>query len=127
MERQVRSDEANGSKLGEPPVWLSKRAKAAWHEIGAGLGDSVYAVDGLALGLMCTALATAQDAAEDLAVRGALIQSRDRGLVKSPSLQILRDAGSTFRAFAEAFGLTPGARKRLGIDLSDEFGSDLID
>jgi P27 family predicted phage terminase small subunit len=115
------------SKLGQPPEWLEPRAKKAWHEISKGLGDSVYAVDGMALGLMCTALAAAQNAAEDIAQRGALVESRDRGPVKNPSLQILRDAGSTFRAFAESFGLTPGARKKLGIDLSDELDSGLID
>jgi P27 family predicted phage terminase small subunit len=115
------------SKLGAPPEWLSKKAKSAWEQIAESLGSSVYAIDGLSLALMCTAYGAAQDAAEDIAMRGPLIESRDRGPVKNPSLQILRDAGSTFRAFAESFGLTPGARKKLGIDLSDEFGSDLID
>jgi P27 family predicted phage terminase small subunit len=114
-------------KLGEPPQWLEPRAKDAWREIAKGLGDSVYSVDGMSLSLMCTALAAAQNAAHDIAQRGALVNSRDRGLVKNPSLQILRDAGSTFRAFAESFGLTPGARKKLGIDLSDAEDDDLID
>jgi P27 family predicted phage terminase small subunit len=115
------------NKLGNPPSWLEPRAKKAWKQIADGLGDSVYSVDGLGLSLMCTALACAQNAAEDIAQRGALVESRDRGLVKNPSLQVLRDAGSTYRAFAESFGLSPGARKRLGIDLSDEFDGGLID
>jgi len=114
-------------KLGDPPDWMSDRARDAWTGIAKGLGDSVYAVDGFAMTLMCTAYASAQEAAEDLASRGPLIQSRDRGLVKNPSLQILRDAGSTFRAFADSFGLTPGARRRLGIDLSEEADTGLLD
>jgi P27 family predicted phage terminase small subunit len=118
---------ADKKKIGNPPAWMSKDGKAAWKEIVAGLGESVYALDGLSMVLMCEAYSAAQGAAKDLATRGPLIQSRDRGLVKSPSLQILRDAGSTFRAFADAFGLTPGARRRLGIDMSDELDTGLID
>jgi P27 family predicted phage terminase small subunit len=121
------AEETPSNKLGDPPDWLSSRAKKAWHEVARGLGDSIFAVDALALSLMCTALAAAQDAAEDIAQRGALVESRDRGMVKNPSLQILRDAGATFRAFADSFGLTPGARKRLGIDLSEELDEGLID
>ncbi len=117
----------SSKKLGAPPNWLSDRGRDAWRDISAGLGDSVYALDGFAMALMCTSFAAAQEAAEDLSSRGPLIQSRDRGMVKNPSLQILRDAGSTFRAFAEQFGLTPGARRRLGIDLSDELDDGLLD
>lgn len=126
MVQQV-SDETTSNKLGDPPEWLSSKAKEAWRDVGKALDGSVYAVDGLALTLMCTAYGAAQDAAEDIAMRGPLVDSRDRGLVKNPSLQILRDAGATFRAFAEQFGLTPGARKKLGIDLSEEFDTGLID
>jgi P27 family predicted phage terminase small subunit len=115
------------AKLGPPPAWLSPKAKVAWEEISGALKDSVYGIDGLALALMCTAYGAAQEAAEDISQRGPLIESRDRGPVKNPSLQILRDAGSTFRSFAEQFGLTPGARKRLGIDLDSEFDTNLID
>jgi P27 family predicted phage terminase small subunit len=114
-------------KIGNPPAWMSKDGKQAWRDIAKGLGDSVYALDGLSMMLMCEAFSAAQGAAKDLASRGPLVQSRDRGLVKNPALQILRDAGATFRAFADAFGLTPGARRRLGIDLSEEADTGLLD
>ncbi len=127
MDGRSMTDNEPAKRLGSPPDWMSQRGKLAWESIADGLGDRVFAIDGFAFALMCMAYATAEDAAEDLANRGPLIQSRDRGMVKNPSLQVLRDAGSTFRAFAEQFGLTPGARRRLGIDLSDEFDTGLID
>ena len=118
---------AADKKIGTPHAWMSKDGKQAWRDIVKGLGDSVYALDGLSLTLMCESFSAAQGAAKDLAARGPLVQSRDRGLVKNPSLQVLRDAGATFRAFADAFGLTPGARRRLGIDLSEETDTGLLD
>jgi P27 family predicted phage terminase small subunit len=96
---------------------MNARAQAAWQAIAEGLKDTTVEVDALSMNLMCSAYAAAEEAAEDIQTRGHLVQGQ-RGLVKNPSLQILREAGATFRGFADQFGLTPGARKKLGIDLS---------
>jgi len=70
----------------------------------------------------CTSWATFTVAAADVAARGILVPGRssadtarqdDAGLVKNPSVQIMRDAQTQLRAWAKELGFTPAARGRI--------------
>ncbi len=79
-----------------------------------------------ALANYCMAWAMWSAAAQDVAVRGALVPARSsadtaRGAkVKNPSLQVMRDASVQLRAWAKELGFTPDSRGR--VDLGEVEG-----
>jgi P27 family predicted phage terminase small subunit len=54
--------------------------------------------------------------------RDGVMVRGERGLVKNPAFQVVRDNAQLLRAFAQEFGLTPSARS--GIDLHEDRGSE---
>lgn len=111
------------------PPFLSDEAVAEWDRVVPALErlGLITEVDGGALAAYCESWAVFVSAAIDIRERGVLIPGqRGRGeLVRNPSVQTMRDAASSMRAFATEFGLTPQARARMVLPGDDNTASDI--
>lgn len=101
-----------------PPDWMGDEGKALWNKLIVASDLLLKELDAEALTLTCSAYDAAVRSAKELAEKGPLVEG-DRGLVKNPAAQILRDSSQSFRAWCTEFGLTPAARKKLGLVLDD--------
>ena len=103
-----------------PPEWLSQDAKAEYRRIVKAVrhSDDLQAIDRAALIGYCEAWAMFKAATADVTARGHLVPGRssaddargDAGMVKNPSVQIMRDAQTQMRAWAKELGFTPQSR-----------------
>lgn len=111
------------------PSFLSDEAVAEWDRVVPALErlGLLTEVDGANLAAYCESWAVFVAAAIDIRERGVLIPGqRGRGeLVRNPSVQTMRDAASSMRAFATEFGLTPQARARMVLPGDDSTASDI--
>jgi P27 family predicted phage terminase small subunit len=105
---------------------LPREARAEWRRVVkacAAWPTWLQTVDRAALSAYCTAWATFQAAAKDVAERGPLVPGRSSAdqarpaLVKNPAVQVVRDAQQALRQWARELGFTPDARGR--VDLGD--------
>lgn len=114
--------------VGPPPEYLNPNAKKLWNDLVEQLGEELLNVDRAMFELMCAAYGAAQAALEDLNDRGPLIRGRSKdhsadgedgeaAFVKNPSNQVAREMATQFREFGKEFGLSPGARKRISMEL----------
>lgn len=108
----------------KPPTWLSAGAKREWKRIVSETAKHkgwLQIVDRAALAAYCSTWAVFEEAAKDVAKRGALVPGRSSAdqasgaLVKNPSIQIMRDAGAQMRGWVKELGFTPDARGRIDI------------
>lgn len=101
------------------PKSMSLNSQRFWRKYHKILSEAGVLTEGDSVGL--EAMAYHYDAMvqayQDLRERGSLIKG-DRGLVKNPSLQILRDSSTALYRWASAFGLTPVSRTK--VDASEE-------
>lgn len=105
-----------------PPDWLTGvRAVEMWQRLAPVLERAgvLRAGDAEAFGLCCDAYGQYVEASIVVAREGVLVESRDRGLVKHPAMQICRDAAATFARYAAQFGLTPAARSQLTVERAE--------
>lgn len=113
----------------EPPEWLSDEARKEWDRVVPALErlGLLTEVDGASLEVYCEAYALFVAAAIDVKQRGPLIPGqRGRGeLVRNPSVQSMRDAAATMRAYATEFGLTPQARARMVLPGDDDTANEV--
>lgn len=123
------------SGVGDPPEYLQVRAKELWIELAELLGDDLLAIDRPMFEGLCASYGAMQAALEDLNTRGTLIRGRSKdksaddddgepAMVKNPSNQVAREQATQFREFAKEFGLSPGARKRLAMQMSKPKAAD---
>ena len=103
------------------PKGLSLNSQRFWRKYHRILSEAGVLTEGDGVGL--EAMAYHYDAMvqayEDLKTRGPLVKG-DRGLVKNPSLQIMRDSSASLYRWAGAYGLTPVSRTR--VDAPEEKG-----
>ena len=115
-----------GGGLGtpDPPRWMDTAARAEWRRVVRACEDWptwLQEIDRSALTAYCVSWSVFLAAAQDLAERGVLVPGRSsadeaRGaLVKSPSVQIARDAQDQLRRWARELGFTPDARGRVEV------------
>jgi P27 family predicted phage terminase small subunit len=108
------------------PSWLPQAGKAEWRRVLGYLTRHhhgyVQALDRTALTAYAMTWATWLDAAQDVAKRGSLVPgrspadgARDAGLVKNPSVQVMRDAGIQLRYWVREFGFSPDSRGRIDL------------
>lgn len=105
------------------PTWLNREAKAEWRRIVPQLDKFglLATIDRGELTAYCVAWATFVEASR-LVDRLGLVVEGERGFVKNPALQIMRDQAAIVRAFGSDFGLSPSARTHLTIndDVEDD-------
>jgi len=122
------------SPVGPPPEWLNAEGQEVWNYLVDALGDTLDRIDRPTFVQMCAAYGTAEAAQKDLHTRGVLVKGRTKdhsadeydedgdviqpAMVKNPAEAIARQAMTQFLMFAKEFGLTPGARKRMQIELA---------
>lgn len=125
--------------VGDPPAWMNEEGQAMWLYLAVELGTELLARDRPAFALMCAVYGVAEAAEKDIHERGHLIKARtkdhsadtvdedtgdvvDQAMVKNPSIQVAREATNQFVQYAKDFGMTPGARKRMAMDLGKRKG-----
>lgn len=98
------------------PEWLSEGATEVWNHLVPALHAKGLFTDwdSVAFPVFCEAVIHHREACRTVD-GSALLVKGDRGFVKNPALQIVRDCAQTIRAFAQEYGLTPSARS--GIEL----------
>lgn len=74
------------------------------------------AADQDALAVYCQSVVSYSEAARNVNQRGLLVKTADRGWVKNPAVQMMREFGAQVRSMAGEFGLTPAARVGLSTD-----------
>lgn len=117
---QINADEPQPPKMDPtPPGWLTDDGMRVWdatvYQLRAmGL---LAAADQDSLAVYCQAVVSYGEAARLVNEQGLLIESRDRGWVKNPAVQMVRDFGAQVRSMAGEFGLTPAARVGLTTDM----------
>ena len=103
------------------PKGMSLNSQRFWKKYHRILSQAGVLTEGDALGL--EAMAYHYDAMllayEDLKRRGPLVEG-DRGKVKNPALQIMRDSSASLYRWAASYGLTPVSRTR--VDAPEEKG-----
>jgi P27 family predicted phage terminase small subunit len=117
--RRPLKDPVRGS-VGAPstPSHLQKRARALWKFFVAELEarpGGMDKVDAVALADLCVCCERIDEAEADIAERGILVESRDRGMVKNPALQIARTYRQSAQRYFDMFGFAPSARGRLNV------------
>jgi P27 family predicted phage terminase small subunit len=96
------------------PDWLPGEGARKWNELAPKLFDAglLTELDGETLAVMCMHWAVMVEAIQDLRERGILVTGArgDGGLVKNPSLQVLKDNSAAFDRYAAGFGMDPRSR-----------------
>ncbi len=103
----------------EPPAWLADdsldgAAIAIWEQLAPDMiaKKVLTAWDVHAFAILCDAIARHAQAARDVALRGPLVEG-ERGMVKNPAVQLVRDYAGLVATFGGRFGLTPADRAHL--------------
>jgi len=99
------------------PRWLGEEARREWRRIApllhrAGL---LTEVDGVALGMMCEALAVYHQAKEAMGDEGLIVVSDKGNSYQHPALGIMNSARTDVLRWAREFGMTPAARSRISV------------
>lgn len=94
------------------PDWLSDSGHEQWYLVVAELGDLVNEIDRNALGVYAQTIADYKDNLAFIVKEGWLVPG-DRGLVKNPRSQIVRELRDSILAYSREFGLTPFSRAKL--------------
>lgn len=105
------------------PTWIPKEGKALWKRLAPKLErlGLLRETDGEAFAAMCLHWAYVVKAAALIAKKG-LIAKGERGSVKHPAYQIVRDSTKVWQSIAACFGLTPADMAR--IDLAPSISDD---
>jgi P27 family predicted phage terminase small subunit len=116
--RRLPKDEPRPRPLGieAPPAHLSPDAQVEWQRMLDEL-RAQQLVTVLDLGLLaawCTAWGDYVEAERQIRVTGAVIKSRDRGMVRNPWVLIRNKSVEQMCRIAGEFGLSPASRPRLG-------------
>lgn len=105
----------------DPPEGLRPFAEEEWNRVAAELDKlGLFTVlDRTALAAYCEMWQTFVDARELVQEHG-YISVGDRGIVKHPAVQIMRDAAVTLRGYCTEFGFTPSARGRMALPAGED-------
>lgn len=96
------------------PGWVSEAGQAEWSQVILDLGGLVTEIDRNTLAVYCQTLADYKENIQILLGEGWLVESRyDRGPVKNPRSQIIRELRESLLAYAKELGLTPNARSKV--------------
>jgi len=100
---------------------LSAEGQRLWRRLAPELAELglMTEVDGPAFEMLCVHYSVAVQAARQLREEGLTVMGTT-GERKHPCAQILREASTAFRMYAEQFGLTPAARARLRVDPGED-------
>lgn len=111
------------------PRWLSKEAKGEWRRIAPLLHRTglLTEVDGVALGMMCEALAVYHQAKEAMGGEGLIVVSDKGNSYQHPALGIMNSARADVLRWAREFGMTPAARSRISLEGGGEQEPSLAD
>ena len=103
------------------PKGMSKAAQSVWrHQVKAmGATGVLTAADVHSLRAYCEAVSRYEQAAQMLADSGPLAEGQ-RGTIKSPLHQVVRDNAMLIRAFAKDLGFLPSAREGLHVSSDKE-------
>ena len=109
-----------GLEIGAPdaPLFLTPEAKREWKRLMPELvrAAMITPLDGITLGLLCESLVTLRWASQVLHDEGrVLVNERSGALYLHPGVSIMEKALDEIRALAKALGLTPAARRRMGL------------
>ena len=100
------------------PAWLAESLDGAamlvWEQLAPDMiaKKVLTAWDVHTFAILCDAIARHAQAARDVALRGPLVEG-DRGMVKNPAVQLVRDYAGLVATFGGRFGLTPADRAHL--------------
>lgn len=98
----------------EPPTWLHLEGRQVWARLAPDLIRKGVLTfwDSESFSIFCDAVVRHSDAALDVNERGLLIQG-ERGKVKNPSVQMVRDYAHIVQSYGARFGLSPSDRGRI--------------
>lgn len=108
------------------PSWIPKEGKALWKQLAPKLErlGLLRETDGEAFAAMCLHWAYVRKAAARIAKDG-IIAKGERGNVKHPAYQVVRDSTKIWQSLAASFGLTPADMARIDlrplVEEEDEF------
>jgi P27 family predicted phage terminase small subunit len=108
------------------PDFLSDAAKVEWEYITKELKQLgiLSRVDKAALAAYCQAYGRWQEAEEKLKDAPPIVKTIQGNVIQHPWLGIANKAIEQMRSFLDSLGMTPAARKSLGVKKEDEgFGS----
>ncbi len=107
------------SEVPVAPEWLAADSRGVWDRLAPLLHDKGVLTpwDEDAFGAYCEAVVHHRDACRVVDRDGVTVRG-ERGLVKNPALQVVRDNAQLLRGFAQEFGLTPSSRS--GIELRED-------
>lgn len=110
------------------PEWLSPYAAAEWKRVGKDLvARRILTEDNLSLlESYCIAVGMVRESSETIAEHGATIAT-EKGVVRHPAVQTLKEMMGESRRLASELGLTPTSRNKIGTppDEVDDESSDL--
>ncbi len=111
-------------KVPKAPEWVSFGARQVWNRLAPELHEKgvLTSWDLDAFAAYCEAVIHHRDACKQVDEEGIVVQG-DRGMVKNPALQLVRDNAQLLRGFAQEFGLTPSARSGIELPTSEESDS----
>lgn len=104
------------------PRWLGEEARREWRRIAPGLHRAglLTEIDGVALGMLCEALAVYHEAKKAVAVGGLVVVSDKGNSYQNPALGLMNSARADVLRYAREFGMTPAARSRISLDAPTE-------
>lgn len=105
-----------GTPIGNPPAYLGAVAAEIWRDVvAAAPAGLLQASDAPLMETYCTAAAIVREAAGILAREGLTTVGRNSDTVRHPAGTIFSTASAAMLAAANALGLSPRGRARLGI------------
>lgn len=106
-----------GLECPQPPEGLSLLARGVWERLAPDLWRTGVLTewDRDAFGVYCSAVANHREAQALVDERGVVVTS-ERGGVKNPAMQVVRDCATTILQYGARFGLTPSDRQALRMD-----------
>jgi P27 family predicted phage terminase small subunit len=109
-------------KTTRAPVGLPKEVNAFWRKYAVELIERgvMTGQDIPAFLMMANHYTTAQKCFDLIQKLGLAVEDKNGSLRKNPLLQVARDNSTSFRLYANEFGLTPSARTRLEIPAPDD-------
>lgn len=123
--RPLKRTETVAKKMSKPlkmPKDLPDSAQKEWRRVVPTLFKLgiVNHLDQMALADYCLCVHRLEQCEQEVTDKGVLIQSRDRGMVKNPALQLAREYRTSIQKWADQFGLTPSSRGRMNLPVEEE-------
>jgi len=103
------------------PEWLSPGAKAEWRRVAPELARMglLTSLDRAVLAGYCDSYAKWVECSRFIQANGEHYIAPNGHLRKWPQAELAKQAAQSMRAFAGEFGLTPGSRLRLNVEVEE--------